>query len=212
MKLYSLDESPFAARVRIQAYAKDIPLDILPPPGGLGSDELRQLTPLGRIPVLALPDMIIVESEVIQEYLEDSFPDPVLRGASPEQAARIRMLSRITDLYLIPCLLPLRARLKGKTGGSESLADHVETLRSTLASVDYFMSDGPFAATHTLSLADCSLAPVYFYVDYFAAALKIDLKLSALTRFYAWTKHIEKDVAVNRVLDEMRNAVQQRRL
>jgi maleylpyruvate isomerase len=212
MKLYSLDESPFAARVRIQAYVKDIPLDILPPPGGLRSDELCQLTPLGRIPVLALRDMIIVESEVIQEYLEDRFPEPGLRGASPEQTARIRMLSRITDLYLIPCLLPLRARLKGRTDGSDSLADQVESLRSTLVTLNYFMSDGPFAATHTLSLADCSLGPVYFYVDYFAAALEIDLKLNTLTRFYSWTKHIEKDAAVNRVLDEMRNAVQQRRL
>jgi len=211
VKLYSLDESPFAARVRIQAYVKDIPLDILPPPGGLGSDELRQLTPLGRIPVLALQDMIIVESQVIQEYLEDKFPEPGLRGDSPEQAARIRMLRRITDLYLIPCLLPLRARLKGKTGSQESLADNVESLRSTLATLNHFMSDGPFAATQTLSLADCSLAPVFFYVDHFATALGIDLKLNALTRFYAWTKHIAKDAAVNRVLDEMRNAVQQKR-
>ena len=127
MKLYGTDVSPFAARVRIQIYKKELPVEIVPPPGGLGSQEYLQITPIGKIPALDLGNLVIVESEVIQEYFEDKFPNPSLRGDTPEETARIRMLSRIADQYLVPCLQSLRANLTGDDNGEENLEKGVET-------------------------------------------------------------------------------------
>ncbi len=53
MDLISLPVSPFAARVRIAIYAKDLPVNIVPPPSGWpDSRQFRDLNPTGRVPVL----------------------------------------------------------------------------------------------------------------------------------------------------------------
>ena len=207
MKLYSLDASPFASRVRIQAYAKDIALEILPPPGGLGSDEFRALAPLGKIPALALGDTVIVESAVIQEYLEEKFPQPSLLGTTPEQTAVIRTLCRLTDLHLVPRLLPLRAHMKGEADGSDSLSDSVAALKATLTGLDHYMGEGSLAVGDSLTLADCALAPVYFYINFFALALKVDIELERLPNISAWSRNVEKETVVERVFAEIRSAL-----
>ena len=56
MKLYSLDNSPFCAPVRLAIYAKGLDLPIEPPPGGLKSDEYRAASLTGNIPCLVLDD------------------------------------------------------------------------------------------------------------------------------------------------------------
>ncbi len=51
MKLYSLDLSPYAARVRISIYAKKLPIEIVAPPAaGIKSAEYLALNPMGKIP------------------------------------------------------------------------------------------------------------------------------------------------------------------
>ena len=210
MKLYSLDASPFASRVRIQVYAKDIALEILPPPGGLGSDEFRALTPLGKIPALALGDTVIVESAVIREYLEEKFPQPSLPGTTPEQTAAIRTLCLLTDLHLVPRLLRLRAHIKGEVDGSDSLSDSVAALKASLTDFDHNMGEGSLAVGDSLTLADCALAPVYFYINFFASALKVDIELERLPSISAWSQKVEKETAVKRVFGEIGNALPSR--
>ena len=104
MRLFNLDLSPFAARCRIAIRKKGLPVELVPPPeGGARSDAYRLLNPLAKIPALVLGDgAVIPESEVILEYLEDAFPEPPLRPSLPEARARMRLLARIADLYLVP--------------------------------------------------------------------------------------------------------------
>jgi glutathione S-transferase len=81
MKLYNANLSPFAARCRIQIYAKDLPVTLAEPPGGAGTDAYRAINPTGKVPCLEVDGVVIPESEVICEFLEDRFPQPSLRPA-----------------------------------------------------------------------------------------------------------------------------------
>ena len=81
MKLYQADLSPFASRVRIQLYAKQLDVPFADPPGGLSSDEYKKINPTGRVPALEVDGTVIPESTVIFEYLEDRFPEPSLQPA-----------------------------------------------------------------------------------------------------------------------------------
>ena len=208
MKLYGTDVSPFVARVRIQIYKKKLPVDIVPPPGGLGSQEYLQITPIGKMPVLDLGNLVIVESEVIQEYFEDKFPNPSLRGDTPEETARIRMLSRIADQYLVPCLQTLRVYLRGEDNRAENLKKGIENIRKVIAMVDHFMGKGLFAVSDKLSLADCVLAPLSFYINHFSSELGLGLDTTPFTRFSAWSDNVKNDIDVSRVLAEMETAIQ----
>ena len=93
MKLYSVDLSPYSARVRMQIYAKGI-TDIAfeQPAADWGMPKFRERFPIGRIPVLDIGGDTIPESEVIAEYLEETHPEPSLLGSSPRESSQIRSL------------------------------------------------------------------------------------------------------------------------
>src|SRR5262249_59088689 len=103
MKLYNQNGSHFASKCRAAIYEKAAPIEIAPIPGGdLKAPEYLRIYPLGKTPVLQLNGMVIGESEVINEYLEETFPSPALLPSDPEGRARARWYGRVVDLYLEP--------------------------------------------------------------------------------------------------------------
>ena len=73
-----------AVRVRIALYAKGVAPEFTAPPDGAGSEAYRKITPLGKVPSLVCDDgVVIAESAVINEYLDEQFPDPALLPAPP---------------------------------------------------------------------------------------------------------------------------------
>jgi glutathione S-transferase len=158
MKLYSVDLSPYASRVRIAIYAKNLPIEIVAPPGGLGSAEFNELSPLGKVPALEVDGRWVVESEVINEFLEDRFPTPPLRPADPLARARMRELSRFADLYLSPPLTVLFAQMNPATRDAKLVAEKLAELDLRLDQLESLVVAGPHGAGASLSLADCTLA------------------------------------------------------
>src|SRR6202045_2988322 len=58
------------------------------------------INPDGQVPALVHDGVVITETSVINEYLDDVFPDPPLRPASPIERARMRRWSQIVDEHL----------------------------------------------------------------------------------------------------------------
>src|SRR5438105_3341754 len=114
MKLYGLNLSNFATKSRIVVYEKGADVEIVSPPGGMQSPEYLKINPLGKIPALEADGIIIPESEVINEYLEEKFPNPPLLPGSLEARAKARLFSRFNDLYFDPPLRALFGQLNPK--------------------------------------------------------------------------------------------------
>lgn len=66
--------------------------------------EFVAMNPNGQVPVLLHDGNIITESTVINEYLEDVFPDIPLRPADPFWRAKMRIWSKFVDEYFCPAL------------------------------------------------------------------------------------------------------------
>jgi len=66
--------------------------------------EFVKLNPNGQVPVLVHDGTVITESTVINEYLEDVFPEPRLRPRDPVARARMRIWSKFVDEYFCPAL------------------------------------------------------------------------------------------------------------
>ena len=62
------------------------------------------LNPNGQVPVLVHDGRIVIESSIIGEYLEDIYPDPPLRPADPYRRARMRIIMKFVDEYVLPAL------------------------------------------------------------------------------------------------------------
>jgi glutathione S-transferase len=116
MKLYNMNLSNFATKSRIVIYDKGLNIEIAAIPGNnLKSPEYLKINPLGKTPALDADGMVVAESEIINEYLEEKFPSPPLLPKSPEDRARVRTFTRFHDLYLEPPLRALFGQLNPKS-------------------------------------------------------------------------------------------------
>lgn len=157
--LYGTNGSPFVSRVRMQMYAKELPVEIRP--AALGTPEFHRLNPLGKMPVLEHDGLILPESFVIAEYLEDAFPTPPLLGKSVQERAHARLVARTVDLYCGSLLELLRAAVD--TNHNIDTTTKRAELDKGLDALEVFLAEDGFAAGGKLSLADCILVPWIFY-------------------------------------------------
>jgi glutathione S-transferase len=64
----------------------------------------KQLSPYGKVPLLRHAGQIVYESRIINEYLEDAFPQRPLLPRDPIQKAKARIWIDYCDSYLMPAL------------------------------------------------------------------------------------------------------------
>ena len=209
MKLYNSNLSPYASRVRIAIYAKNLPVEIVAPPGGQGSAEYKKLNPTGKVPALEIDGQVIPESEVINEYLEDRFPTPSLRPAEPLARARMRTLSRFADLYLARAIRELFGRLNPATRDVKLVEATLAELTTRLDQLEEFSVAGPYAAGAELTLADCALCPVFFFLTRLVPALGGKHPLEGRPKLARVGETVAKHPAVARVLEEQAEAMAQ---
>jgi glutathione S-transferase len=209
MKLYSANLSPYASRVRLAIYAKGLDIEIAAPVGGgMKSAEYLALNPIGKVPALVTDDgTVIPESETILEYLEDAFPTPSLRPASAEDKAKARLLSRIGDIYLMSQGAGLFGQMNPATRDQAVVDAAFAKLDESLGYLNVFMGPGPYAVGDRLTTADCSLAPLMFFMGLFGQVFgKSDL-LSKHAKVAAYALHLRGDPHVKTVYAEMQEAM-----
>jgi glutathione S-transferase len=105
LELYHHGSSVCAAKVRFVLGEKGLSwqgryLDILK--GDQFAPDYRKLNPKAVVPTLVHDARVIVESTVICEYLDDEFPDPPLKPATPAGRAAMRMWTKAVDEELHP--------------------------------------------------------------------------------------------------------------
>jgi len=159
MILYAYPLSNYCNKVAIVLALKQVPHEVQTPPDGYGSEAYKQLVPSGKIPGLADGDLILSESEAINEYLNERFPEPNLLPGDAGQRARLRMLSRQHDLAVE---LPIRAmfrQVSPATRDPEAVKKHEAELQKQLQVLAQLADPQPFLGTPEISLADAAYAP-----------------------------------------------------
>jgi glutathione S-transferase len=218
MKLYSADLSPYAARVRMQIYAKGITGIIFERPDDWGMPKFRERFPIGRVPILDIEGDAIPESAVIAEYLEEIHPNPSLLGATPRETAHIRTLARIGDIYLTNNTF-LLARLTGAVSRQTPAAARDNSVTDQLAgevvrnlkALDKLIGTDGFACAGRITLADCALVPSLFWVETVLPAVGVDWRIPAIANVAAYWAAIQRNEHAARVLIELRHGLEERR-
>ncbi|HME62279.1 MAG TPA: glutathione S-transferase family protein [Candidatus Binatia bacterium] len=95
IKLYDFKSSPNCQRVKIVLAEKNLPYETVPI--DLRAQEQKtpdylKLNPYGKVPVLADDDTVLYESCIINEYLEEKYPNPSLMPKEPGKKAKARIL------------------------------------------------------------------------------------------------------------------------
>lgn len=149
LTLYDAPRCPYCARVRIVLAEKGVPfetvtIDLANRPAWL----LEHNPPDGRVPVLEDDGWMLPESSVVDEYLEERFPEPPLLPADPAERAAARFLVfRFDDLGR-----PYYAMRRGEPGAEERVA-------RALAGLDHLVDRTPFLTGRSFGLADVAYLP-----------------------------------------------------
>ncbi|OFX02760.1 MAG: hypothetical protein A3E78_07800 [Alphaproteobacteria bacterium RIFCSPHIGHO2_12_FULL_63_12] len=89
--------SPYVRKILVVLTIKGIPFEIDPIVPFFGDDEFAKISPLRRIPVLIDGDMIINDSSVIAQYLEETYPFPSILPATAAARAKARWFEEYAD-------------------------------------------------------------------------------------------------------------------
>ena len=147
--LYSADRCPFAARARIALAEKGLQYELVE----IDLDDrpawMYDKNPLGKVPVLEEDGFVLPESLVINEYLEERYPDPPLWPADAAERALARL--RIEQDF---------DRLRGAYYGLRRGEDGArERLDSELAALAALLEAQPFVTGREYGLADIAFVP-----------------------------------------------------
>ena len=92
--------SPYARKVIVALEMKRVAYELDPIVPFYGTDEFTAVSPLRRIPVLIHGDLVLNDSTVICEYLDELHPDPPLMPRDPAERARARWMEEFADSRL----------------------------------------------------------------------------------------------------------------
>ena len=146
--LYDADRCPYCARVRIVLAEKGIGYETVVVDLDDRPAWIYEKNPLGRVPVLEEDAFVLPESAVINEYLEERYPEPALWPADPAERAQGRLLVERFDSLSRPYYALRR--------GDE---DARARLDEQLASLDQLLAGQEYLTGREFGLADIAYLP-----------------------------------------------------
>lgn len=120
------------------------------------SPALMEKSILGKIPYFEIGDQVICESQIMVEYLEDTYPQKPLMPTDPVERADIRQLIIFMELHLelVARELYAEAFFGGKVS-DETKVRVEKILKRNTAAFGKLAKFAPFIAGSTFTLADC---------------------------------------------------------
>jgi glutathione S-transferase len=148
LTLYDADRCPYCARVRIVLAEKGLEYETVVVDLDDRPAWIYEKNPLGRVPVLEEDAFVLPESVVINEYLEERYPEPPLWPADPAERAAGRLLVERFDQLSRPYYALRR--------GAEEARDR---LSDELAKLDGLLAERPFLTGRQFGIADAAYLP-----------------------------------------------------
>jgi RNA polymerase-associated protein len=158
MTLYSRSNA-YSHKVRIVLAEKGVTFDIYDIDKTLkAKDEMAQLNPYGNSPTLVDRDLVLYQSDIIMEYLDERFPHPPLMPVYPVARARSRLMMYRINRDWYSCLDKIE-NVGIETRSSEVTKARKE-LKEGLISIAPIFTEMPFFLSEEFSLVDCCIAPL----------------------------------------------------
>ncbi len=165
MTLYSGTTCPFSQRCRIVLYEKGMDFQIVDVDLYNKPEDLAVMNPYNRVPVLVERDLILYESNIINEYVDDRFPHPQLMPADPVMRARAR-------LFLFRFEQELFCHIDTIEKGQQKAADKARGLiRDSLTQIAPVFVKQKYMLGDEFSMLDVAIAPLLWRLDYYGIQL-----------------------------------------
>lgn len=169
MTLFSDNSSHYSHRVRIVLAEKGVTVDLIESDNGNAPAELGDLNPYNTMPTLVDRELVLYESKVMMEYLDERFPHPPLLPVYPVARAESRLF-----MYRIErdwCALVDAIQ---NSRSDNVVAKSAKELRESLMGIAPIFAEKPYFMSDEFTLVDCCLAPILWRLP----ALGVDIRPS----------------------------------
>ena len=191
IKLYDYPDCPFSQKVRVVLAEKELEYEttfVDLRAGEQKTAEFLKLNPYGRVPVLIDEDVVVYDSTIINEYLEDEYPHPNLMPEDSAGRARVRLLEDFCDNSFLPSAGFVLAELSKPQADQDEdrLKRYQGELARGLARLEGFFGGKEYLAD-SFSLADVSFVPAALILS--RLGVDVDPRLRQVT---AWIERLRQ--------------------
>ncbi|MBR9727693.1 stringent starvation protein SspA [Shewanella intestini] len=168
MTLFSGADDLYSHQVRIVLAEKGVTVDVLQVDPSEMPEDLLEVNPYNSVPTLVDRELVLYESRIIMEYLDERFPHPPLMPVYPVSRGQSRlMMHRIdTDWYVLVDRIRSGDRVEE---ARKELTESLVALAPVFAEMPYFMSE-------EFGLADCYLGPLLWRLP--ELGINLDIRTS----------------------------------
>ncbi|ENW4645802.1 MULTISPECIES: glutathione S-transferase N-terminal domain-containing protein [Neisseria] len=163
MTLYSGITCPFSHRCRFVLYEKGMDFEIKDVDIYNKPEDLAVMNPYNQVPVLVERDLVLHESNIINEYIDERFPHPQLMPGDPVMRGRGRLvLYRMEkELFSLVQILENPASTnKEQAKAREAIGNGLTMLAPSFSKNKYILGDD-------FSMIDVALAPLLWRLDHY---------------------------------------------
>jgi RNA polymerase-associated protein len=158
MTLYSGAIDILSHRVRIVLAEKGVSYEVMNVETRSKPEDLLELNPYGSVPTLIDRELVLYESNIIAEYLDERFPHPPLMPVYPVARAKARLIIYRFDREWTPLIRKLESgKVNDVRASVKELTNFIVQLVPLFNSSAYFMGD-------EFTLVDCCIAPVLWRI------------------------------------------------
>jgi len=165
MQLYSGTTCPFSHRCRFVLYEKGMDFQVIDVDLYNKPEDIAVMNPYNRLPVLVERDLILYESNIINEYIDERFPHPQLMPADPVMRARARLMLFNMEVELFSQIDTLESgKEKPMEKARQHVGDRLIELSPVFTKTKYMLGD-------EFSMLDVALAPLLWRLDHYGIKL-----------------------------------------
>ncbi|WP_269498967.1 glutathione S-transferase N-terminal domain-containing protein [Castellaniella sp. S9] len=168
MVLYSGTTCPFSQRCRFVLFEKGMDFEIRDIDLYNKPEDIAVMNPYGQVPILVERDLILYESNIINEYIDERFPHPQLMPADPIMRARTRLFlyNFEKELFVHVSVLENRnpVEAKAREAARNNIRDRLSQLAPLLVKNKYMLGD-------EFSMLDVAIAPLLWRLDHYEIEL-----------------------------------------
>jgi RNA polymerase-associated protein len=163
--LYCADDL-WSHRARIVVAEKGIPLEVVLVDPARPPEDLIDLNPYQSLPTLVDRDLVLYDSRVIMDYVDERYPHPPLMPVDPTSRAQIRLATHRVekDWYAVADALEQESDRGRRATLRRALRDSIVQAASLFALRRFFLSD-------EFTLADATIAPVLWRLPQYEVEL-----------------------------------------
>ncbi|MGZ8340017.1 MAG: glutathione S-transferase N-terminal domain-containing protein [Telluria sp.] len=169
MVLYSGTTCPFSQRCRLVLFEKGMDFEVRDVDLFNKPEDISTMNPYGQVPILVERELILYESNIINEYIDERFPHPQLMPADPLMRARARLMlfNFEKELFVhVHVLESERAKANDKSHDKarNEIRDRLTTLAPLFLKNKYMLGD-------EFSMLDVAVAPLLWRLDHYGIEL-----------------------------------------